>query len=53
LSGSRKRIVELYDLKKTRRVAWHEIAPLPGSDDTFLNLNTPAEFQAVTDALTS
>jgi len=53
LSGSRKRIVELYDLKKTRRVAWHEIAPLPGSDDTFLNLNTPAEFQAASDTLPS
>ena len=51
LSGSRKRIIELYDLKKTRRVAWHEIASLAGAETSFLNLNTPAEFQAVTDAL--
>lgn len=51
LTGSRKRIIELYDLKKTRRVPWHEIAPLPGADRTFLNLNTPAEFQAITAAL--
>jgi len=49
LSGSRKRIIELYDLKKTRRVPWHEIARLPGADRTFLNLNTPAEFEAITD----
>jgi FdhD protein len=50
LSGSRKRIIELYDLKKTRRVPWHEIARLPGAETTFLNLNTPAEFEAITDA---
>jgi FdhD protein len=53
VTSSRKRIIELYDLKKTRRVAWHEIAQLPGADRTFLNLNTPAEFQAINDALLS
>lgn len=44
LNGEQKRIIELYNHVKTRRVAWHEIAHLPGAERTFQNLNTPEEF---------
>jgi len=44
LSGSHKRITELYGRKKTCHVLWHEIAHLSGAEQTFLNLNTPEEF---------
>lgn len=46
LTGSHKRIIELYDSKKTCRVSWSDISRLPGADRTFLNLNTPAEFMS-------
>lgn len=47
LNGDRKRIIELYDRSMTCRVAWHEIAHLAGAEQTFLNLNTPEEFQSL------
>lgn len=42
-----KRIIELYDLLPTCRVPWHDIAALPGAERTFLNLNTPQEYQSL------
>lgn len=53
LLGDRKRIVELFDRSRTRRVTWPEIAHLPGAAQTFLNLNTPEEFQSLAQIATA
>lgn len=47
LRSGRKRIFELFDLVQTRRVAWPELAALDGAAQTFLNINTPEEFEAL------
>jgi FdhD protein len=47
IKGNERKILDIIERMKTRLVSWEEIQAITGSDRSFLNVNTPGEYGAI------